>query len=294
MLTILENDYLKVSIARKGAELRNIIHKQEGFDYLWQGAEDYWSKQAPNLFPIVGRLNENKYLKAGKVYEMNQHGFARDLEFEVVDVSKQIATFSLQDNAETLERYPYKFQLKITYQLDGNKLMVSYQVENKSNEEMPYSLGGHPAFNLPINGEGTFEDYRLQLSPVPKNLDYFEMDPPPYLSGRQLPLHAMNEGMIPINRDLFGAGLIMDTRGLVTKATLTSDKTQHRISLEMGDFPYLCLWTEEGVEAPFICVEPFHGLADEHGPVSALSEKRGINTLAVNESHTHQFTMIFS
>lgn len=294
MLTVLENDYLKVAIAKKGAELRNIIHKQEGFDYLWQGAEGYWSKQAPNLFPIVGRLNENKYLKAGKVYEMNQHGFARDLDFEVVDVSNQTVTFSLQENTETLERYPYKFQLKITYQLEGNQLMVSYQVENNSDEEMPYSLGGHPAFHLPINGEGVFEDYQLQLSPVPEKLDYFEMDPPPYLSGRKLPLDVLNEGATPINRDLFGAGLVMDTQGFVKQATLTSTKSKHSISLEMGDFPYLCLWTEEGVEAPFVCVEPFHGVADEYGPVGALSDKRGINSLAVSESRTHQFAMKFT
>lgn len=291
----LENEELKVTIAEKGAELQSIFHKKDQFDYLWQGAEGYWSKHAPNLFPIVGRLNDNKHIKDGKIYEMNQHGFARDLEFKVGEVTPDTVELVLQANEETLNRYPYEFTLKIHYRLDKNQLAVTYYVENHSGETMPYSLGGHPAFNLPINGEGKFEDYKLHFNAGAglESLEYFEMEPLPYMSGRKLPLTALKNGEISIDRELFGAGLVMDMEMKGRIATLYSSHSSHSITLSLGDFPYLCLWTEEGMEAPFLCVEPFHGMADEYGEVGELADKKGINLLEAGQRDGHQYVMIF-
>lgn len=290
-MVILENEQLAVTISEKGAELQSIQHKKANFDYLWQGAPGYWSKHAPNLFPIVGRLNESKYQKDGEFYEMNQPGFARDLVFEKGKVTEDEAVFLLHDSEETQRRYPYQFTLMIGYRLEGNRVTVTYRVENHSDGVMPYSLGGHPAFNLPLNGEGSYEDYRITLQPKPVNLAYYEMDPPPYMSGRKLPLAALHEGEIPIRRELFGAGLVIDVEGAVEQVTLSSPKAKHGVTLHIREFPYLCLWTEEGVEAPFICVEPFHGMADEAGKAGSLEEKRGINLLSAKESREHRFTL---
>lgn len=292
-MVTLENEQLIVTISEKGAELQSIRHKQGGFDYLWQGAPGYWSKHAPNLFPVVGRLNDNKHIKDGKVYEMNQHGFARDLVFEVGEVTEQEAAFILRANEETRSRYPYDFKFIIQYRLDGNRLENIYKVENLSRETMPYSLGGHPAFNLPFNGEGAYEDYTITFQPAPERLEYYEMDPAPYMSGRKLPLEALKEGRLPIDRSLFGAGLVIDAAGNFQEATLSSPKAQHGVTLHMGDFPYLCLWTEEGVEAPFLCVEAFHGMADVAGEAGDLADKVGINLLAPNTRNEHNFTLEF-
>lgn len=287
----IENEQLAVTISEKGAELQSIWHKGESFDYLWQGAEGYWSKHAPNLFPIVGRLNDNKHVKDGQVYEMNQHGFARDMDFETGEHTGNEATFVLRSNEETRSRYPFEFILTIRYRLDGNKLEVVYRVENQSDERMPYSLGGHPAFNLPINGEGAYEDYRLTFKPQVEGLAYFEMDPPPFMSGQKRTLEAFRKGRIKVDRSLFGAGMVIDLVGDVKQATLSAPDAKHGVTIHVGDFPYLCLWTEEGVEAPFLCVEPFHGMADIAGEPGDLTNKRGINLLAPGDKREHSFTI---
>ena len=294
-MVVLENERLKVTIAKKGAELQSVFHKAEQFDYIWQGAEGFWSKQSPNLFPIVGRLIDNKHMKDGQIYEMNQHGFARDNDFELVEQTAESASFVLVENDETLARYPYAFQLKLTYTLIENAVTVLFEVENRSDETMPYSLGGHPAFNLPLNGEGRFEDYELHFNNnTLTDFEYHEMNPAPYVSGIKRPLTAVKDGKMQVDRELFGAGLIIDGQdGALQKASLVSNQTEHSVTIFMNDFPYLCVWTEEGVEAPFLCVEPFHGMADQHGEIGELANKRGIQLLEAGQKNSHSYQMVF-
>ena len=122
-------------------ELQKIYNKQENFDYLWTGDPDFWGSHAPNLFPTIGRLNDYKYTKDGKTYELPQHGFAKDLEFEVAESSDTTAVFVLKSTDETKAMYPYNFSLAISYNLEGSKLKTTYQVTNESTETMPFSIG---------------------------------------------------------------------------------------------------------------------------------------------------------
>lgn len=145
MLT-LENEQLLIEIATKGAELQKIYNKQENFDYLWTGDPDFWGSHAPNLFPTIGRLNDYKYTKDGQTYELPQHGFAKDLEFEVAESSDTKAVFVLKSTDETKAMYPYNFSLAISYNLEGSELKTTYQVTNESTETMPFSI-----WRLPIS-----------------------------------------------------------------------------------------------------------------------------------------------
>ena len=125
----LENEQLLVEVAAQGAELQKIYNKKEKFDYLWDGNPDFWGSHAPNLFPIIGRLNEYKYNKDGQTYELPQHGFAKDFEFEVAESSATKAVFVLKSNEETQAMYPYDFILTITYSLEGPELKHSLKLE---------------------------------------------------------------------------------------------------------------------------------------------------------------------
>ena len=130
---------LEIQTVSKGAEL--ISAKLNGIEKIHDG-KNFWNRHSPVLFPIVGKLKNGKTIIAGKTYEMGQHGFARDMEFEKIDENSYV----LKSNEETLKKFPFEFELYISYEIDENKLTTKYKVINKSNELMIFGLGGHPAF----------------------------------------------------------------------------------------------------------------------------------------------------
>lgn len=286
----LENDQLLVEVAAQGAELQKIYHKKEKFDYLWDGNPGFWGNHAPNLFPIIGRLNEYKYNKDDQTYELPQHGFAKDFEFEVAESSAAKAVFVLKPNEETQAMYSYDFTLTITYSLEGPELKVAYKVKNHSAETMPFSIGGHPAFNIPMNGEGTYDDYTLTIDPK-KEVSYFESDPVPYRSGDKKPFKDMENGILKMNHETFRDGLIIIDEPNLETVTLASPNNKHGVTVDVSEFPYLCLWTKEQMDAPFICIEPFYGLPDVIGEVGTLEEKEGIILLEADEQKDVAFTI---
>lgn len=286
----IENADLLVHISEKGAELQKVFNKREKFDYLWDGNPDFWASHAPNLFPVIGRLNEYTYIKDEKTYEMPQHGFAKDSLFTVSKSTEDTAVLVLKSNEETKKMYPYDFTFTITYTLEGKNLTTTYTTENHSKETMPYSVGGHPAFNLPMNGEGTYEDYTLTIDPK-KDVAYFESDPVPYRSGNKKPFDAMENGVLPMNHETFRKGLIIIDEATIDTVTLASEKSSHGVKVHMADFPYVCLWTKEQMDAPYICIEPFYGLPDITGEVGTLEEKEGMILLKAGEEKSVAFTI---
>ena len=133
---------------------------------MWNADPAFWNRHAPILFPFVGKVNGGKYRYQGKAYSMGQHGFARDMEFELSGSSAQEVTFVLKDTPETLEKYPFRFELTVTHRLEGRTLQVLWQVKNPSETEPLYfSIGGHPAFLCPPPGlEGVKgEDCQVRL-----------------------------------------------------------------------------------------------------------------------------------
>lgn len=285
----IENEDLVVEIASKGAELQKIYNKKEKFDYLWDGNPEYWGSHAPNLFPIIGRLNEYQYKKDDAVYELPQHGFAKEMEFKAVKESDIKAVFTLKNNAESAEMYPYAFTLTIEYTLVGALLSVDYTVENHSKERMPFSIGGHPAFNVPLNGAGSYEDYTLTISPKDE-VTYFESDPVPYRSGNHKVLEEMKDGKMTLSHETFRDGLIIIDEPKLDTITLAGPE-EHGVTLNVKDFPYLCLWTKEQMDAPFICIEPFFGLPDIAGEIGTLEEKDGIILLEAGDTKQLNFTI---
>src|SRR5699024_11099620 len=176
MLIHIENEWLNVEISSSGAEVRKVNHKKNDLDYMWSGDSADWGRVSPVLFPIVGRLKNDQYQLNGETFEMSQHGFLRDVEFDVEEQSSTSATFVFASAGRFTQIYPYEFKAYIHYTLEENTLIVKWEIVNENDEEMYFSIGGHPAFNVPLLENETFEDYRVQLISAPnKKLTQYEI-----------------------------------------------------------------------------------------------------------------------
>ena len=156
----LKNEILEVNVKSSGAELTSV--KKDGIEYLWHGRE-YWKRNAPILFPIVGRLVNDEVEIEGNKYSMGQHGFARDMEFLEVESGNDFVTYLLRYNEETLKKYPYKFELYVSYKLIENFIEVEYRVKNVDDKNIMFCIGGHPGFAWPIADGEKFEDYYIKF-----------------------------------------------------------------------------------------------------------------------------------
>ncbi|WP_283680259.1 aldose 1-epimerase family protein [Lentilactobacillus sp. Marseille-Q4993] len=263
-----------------GAQLTHLKNISDGFDYIWNN--ELWPKHAPILFPAIGRSNDDSYLIEGRKYSMPQHGFAADQEFDVVANDGQSVKLRLNSSNETKTMYPYDFVLDVTFSISDEGLKVQFNVENKTNGDMSYSLGYHPAFNIPIDDEGTFKDYHLDFNPMPSQLDKFEIvkKPNPYRSGNVLPVKDFDNNGIDLNYEMFDAGLVILTDKSLSSVEVSSKMSKHSIKVHFEDFDYLTLWTKEGAKAPFLCIEPFNGLPDVYGGLAELSTKEANHHLA--------------
>lgn len=289
MITI-QNDNFQAIIDEVGAQLTHLVDRKAQRDLIWNN--DLWPKHAPVLFPAIGRSNEDAYLIDGVKHEMPQHGFVSDLRFDVTDQAVDHVTLSTQGNTETQAYYPFKFELAITFTVVDDGLHLNFQVTDQDTQELSYSLGSHPAFNVPFVDGETFDDYQLVLDPKPGELNQFEIvkTPNPYRSGKKLPV-TQKDGVIDLNYAMFDAGLIILDDGDLNSITLRSKKNDHTISLDLTDFDYVTLWTKEGAKAPFLCLEPFNGLPDVSGDLRELATKEGNHHLAAGQQETMQYTI---
>ena len=171
----LENDQLCVTISDHGAELSGIFDKKNDREILWNADPSHWKRHAPVLFPNVGRYYEDHCLINGKTYTSGQHGFARDMEFICVEETENSVTHLLESTDETKKAWRYEFQLYITHTLEGRDLTVAWKVVNKDQEIMYFTVGAHPAFNVPILPDTKREDYHLTFSGQ-KELTYHLLD----------------------------------------------------------------------------------------------------------------------
>ncbi|MFC6169594.1 aldose 1-epimerase family protein [Loigolactobacillus jiayinensis] len=290
----LENEQFLAVIDVHGAEINHIYNKQDHFDYIWNN--DIWPKHAPVLFPAIGRSNEDAYLYQGKTYSMPQHGFSSQYDFTVVSKTATKLVLTLSDNQETYAYYPFHFALIVTFTLTTTGLQLNFVVQNKDEKELSFSLGSHPAFNLPIAGEGQFSDYQVTLSPAVAQIKQFEIvkTPNPYRSGKILPLAGSNKNVISLTHKLFDAGLIVIENKGLTAIKVSSPKSQHAIELSLNDFRYVTLWTKEGANAPFLCVEPFAGLPDVVGTKRELLTKEANTVVAAQAAKQFTYAMTLS
>ena len=269
MLYTLENEYVTVKISDRGAELKSCVSKKDGCEYLWQGESTYWGDTSPWLFPICSNLFEGKYTYRGKEYAMRQHGFARNQVFEAQQVSDTGLTLVLLSNEQTRACYPFEFLFAVRYELKGNMLDCQLLMQNKGEELMYATVGGHPGFNVPLGGTGEYTDYYLEFS-EPCSPDSVVFTEKFCDSGKRLPYLLDGGRRLPLSHDLFRIdGVFLS--GMSGAVTLKSDKDAHSVTVSYGNAPYVGFWSSKN-EGPYVCIEPWWGMASQDG-VLPIEEK---------------------
>jgi len=271
MISKLSNDKIFIEVDTLGAELKKLVLKRNNKNYLWHGDLEYWGRSAPVLFPIVGRLKNNNYLYNDQKYKMTQHGFARDKEFELIDQSENHLTYSLNEDKESLEKYPFKFRLEIKYTIKENSLAVSYKVKNRDQKKMYFSIGAHPAFYWPLNENENKEDYFLEFE-KDENASRYLLDSG-LLNGNKEKIIKKSK-ILKLSSNTFKDDALVFKNLKSEKIILKNRKSDLKVEMEFEKFPYLGIWSQSAA-APFICIEPWHGIADSTDSSGKLEEKRG-------------------
>lgn len=281
---------LSAAIDPLGAQLSSL--QFEGCEYLWQGDAAYWGRRAPILFPIVGSLRNGRAESAQGPCVMGRHGIARNYEHAVVDQSSTSVTFELCENEETLKAYPYRFKLNMTYAITGEAtLSQTFKVTNAGDVPLPFCVGGHPAFNVPLPGaEGeTFEDYVLKFEkpwtctlPVIGEYGLMSWD-----NAYDCPVNA---DTVALTHRSFDHDALMFTDVPESTLTLLGTKSGHGVSIGFPDFKYVGVWSAVG-DAPFIALEPWSGHTTAHNESDVFEEKAGTTILQPGEAKSFTFTI---
>ncbi len=275
---ILENNFLQIAIHPKGAELQRLYNKETKTDYLWSGNDSYWGKFSPVLFPIVGTLKDNTYFYNNKSYTLPRHGFARDSAFILKEKTDNSISFLLQEDTETLKFYPFPFSLTITYTLNENSLSCNYKVENSGTTEMLFSIGAHPAFAVPFIPNTTYEDYYLEF-PKDEQLTRWKLTDGGLIGDATEKIELYNN-KLPLQHKLFEDDAIVIKDLKSNRIKLTSTKSENGFTFSWNNFPFFGIWSAK--KAPFVCLEPWQGIADSSNHNQQLEDKEGIISLAQN------------
>jgi len=289
MIYTIENDFLTVKVSSLGAELTSIKGKANDCEYLWQGDEKYWAGQAPIMFPICGRLYEGKYTYLGKEYTMPNHGIARSSEFALKSAAQDEITLSLVANEETKKCYPFNFTLNVTFKLVKSSLEITYNVINNDTCELIFGVGGHPAFNVPINNQGSFDDYYVEFDNSCNALRV-DFSPTCFCTKDDKIYTQGGTKRIDLSHNLFDDDAIFLYN--VDKAiTLKSDKYKGSIKLKYDRMKYIGLWHMPKTDAPYVCIEPWSSIPANDGVIDNLLTKEEMIHLPVGYSYKNTYSI---
>lgn len=278
---------IKIKCLEHGAELTSI--KVDGIEKLHQGNEvldengkAYWGRHAPILFPIVGKLKDNKTQINGNIYEMTQHGFARDMDFEDLGNNKYL----LKSNSETLKKYPFKFELYIEYKINQNELTTEYTVINKDEKDMLFGLGGHPAFIC----DYSTGDYELKFDKKEDNIEFYKLQDG-LIKTEPIP-SILEDNKIKLDKDIFNEDAII-MKNINSNKIVLNNARENKKELEFNfeGFPYLAIWSKKG--APFVCIEPWQNHTDSVNSNGKFDEKENILKLKKDEKFNCKYKVLF-
>jgi galactose mutarotase-like enzyme len=276
-MIILETENLRATIAPKGAELQSLVNKQTGIEHMWSGDAKYWGKYSPVLFPIVGGLKNNTYYFEDKTYTLPRHGFAREKIFKAEKINETEAMFTLRHSEETLAVYPFTFTFILRYKLNNNLLSCTYEVYNDGIANLLFSVGAHPAFAVPLTSDTDYNDYYLQFNKT-ETLHRWKLQEGLISASSQLVSTTNNK--LLLNKELFYEDAIVLKNMQSNVITLGCSKHKHGLHFSFNDFPFFGIWAAK--DAPFVCLEPWCGIADSVDHDQQLTNKEGINAVAPN------------
>ncbi|MBZ9684437.1 MULTISPECIES: aldose 1-epimerase family protein [unclassified Mesorhizobium] len=269
----LHGEGISATIIAHGAELVS-LRDARGFEFLWQ-AGPAWRRHSPVLFPIVGRLNGDHLHHRGQTYPMTQHGFARDKPFMWAERGPRSCTLVLADDAETRTHYPFAFRLAVTYTLGEAQLDIEFEITNPGDEPMPASIGAHPAFNWPVLPDMAKDAYRLTFA-----------------QAEPAPIRRLKDGLLiatPQPTPVKGTVLVLSERLFEDDAVILDRPASNSVRYGADDGPAIevswqgfqevGIWSKPG-GAPFLCIEPWHGIASPLDFDGEFTDKPGLMLIA--------------
>lgn len=287
--------HTQILTSKYGAEL--ISFKLDGEEKIHQGQDCvdlngkvYWKRHWPVLFPTVGKSKKNQTIINGKTYEMPQHGFARDMEFEPITKLDNFHSYVLKSNKKLMDKFPYEFSLYITYRLDQNKLTTIYKVVNDGDVDMPFGIGGHPAFKIDKK-ELENENYYLEFEEDEEKIHFLYLIDG--LVGTEYAKNIMDDKKrITITPHTFDNDAVIMKGLKSTKISLKNKKTKKTLlTFDYIGFPYLAIWSKPN--APFICIEPWKTTSDTVNGSGVFRQKGDILLLPPKQEYECKYTVEF-
>lgn len=272
----ISNDKITIQVDSLGAELKSLKSVPDQREYMWHGDPAYWGRTSPVLFPIVGGLKDGKYRVDGREYAMGQHGFARDMEFQLKSQVASEIWFTLSSNEETLEKYPYPFLLEIGYELSGCTVVVKWRVTGQTEEPIWFSIGGHPGFMCPVDPGTDQTQYRILFDVKDQVVSSCIAGG---LVSAERKTYALRDGSLSITADLFdNDALVIEGNQAHSVALARPDGTPY-LTVEF-DAPLFGIWSPPKKKAPFICIEPWYGRCDSADFSGDFKEREWVQKLS--------------
>lgn len=285
--------YTQMLTSKYGAEL--VSFKINGEEKVHQGenctdenGRTYWKRHWPVLFPTVGKCKKNQTIINGRTYEMQQHGFARDMEFEPLTKLDNFHSYVFRSDNKLIDKYPYEFSLTVTYRTDANKLTTIYKVVNEGDTDMPFGIGGHPAFK--INREELDKgNYYLEFEEEEDKIHFLYLVDG--LIGTEYAKNILeNKKVVPLNANSFSNDAII-MKGLKSNKVSLKNNGKTILTMDFTGFPYLAVWTKS--KAPFICIEPWMTTADNVNGSGVFRQKTDILLLPPKQEYECKYTVEF-
>ncbi len=289
MIYTLENENVRISVNTMGAELFSLYSKKTETEYLWQGDKTYWGDRALNLFPFIGRMYEGYFNFDGKKYPSRCHGLARFFEFTLEKQTENSLTFLFTDDENTHKEYPYAFEFRVTFTLNGYELITHYEVVNTDDRTMICAFGGHPGINIPF-GKGNFEDYYLDFGEKQHPTHVLFAEGAPYLADKSVPYALEEDQKISLTHELFynDAIVLENTKGYVAVRSKADDRY---VSMRYDQFKYIGFWQAYTDSTPYVCLEPWSALPASYGKVVDLESKPNMVHVPAGEKAAMSFTL---
>lgn len=281
---ILNNEKFRLEIIEKGGEIQSLFDKEANVEYMWQGDENIWTGKNPTLFPLCCGLYKKSYELNGNTYPMENHGFIRVSDMKCIYSDDKKVTMELKQNEYTLSRYPFDFTFHTNYELNDNKVIITYDITNDSEVDMPFTFGQHPGFNVPVYNDEKFEDYKL-VFPIEEDAEMMIIDK---TKTHYPDIVATKLKEFNLNYEDFRKYSTLLYRNIKSPYVDLVGKNQTiRVSIE--GYKYLAIWTV--ADAPFLCIEPWHATGDFYDVKEDIYNRKDTIVLKPEEVWTTQYSI---
>lgn len=281
----ISNEHLTCVINELGAQITSLTSNLDEHEYIWQADPNIWAGSAPILFPIVGRLNNQKYTVNGQEYTLPIHGFIGEQYFTIKEKSKSSITLSTSFSESTLKAYPFMFRFDVTFALHEKTLTVTYEVSNQDTTDLYFAIGSHPAFSLPLR---EFESEQCEVIFSEKENNYCQLIKNDLLSEDEYPVDLLGKSLT-LTPDTFAQDALI-FRNIKSSLITLQVANKPLLALEIGNNTHLGLWAKPN--APYVCIEPWSATDETLSTPIELKNKPDMISLPAKEAYTNFYKIL--